>query len=51
LPVTVAASMVTLPSSTIENAQPTTAPAIGISWAVAPPETHLQTPEPKEPSP
>ncbi|HEY3887239.1 MAG TPA: PASTA domain-containing protein, partial [Caulobacteraceae bacterium] len=50
-PVAVTVSMLTAPTSTIENAQPAAGPAIGIAWTVGPPETHLQTPEPKEPSP
>jgi hypothetical protein len=50
-PVTVAVSMLTAPSSTIENAQPATGPAIGIAWAIEPPQTRLESAAPKEPSP
>ena len=51
LPVTVTVSMLTAPSSTIENAQPATGPAIGIAWSIEPPETRLESAAPKEPSP
>ena len=51
LPVTVTVSMLTAPSSTIENAQPATGPAIGIAWTIEPPQTRLESAAPKEPSP
>ena len=51
VPVIVTTSMLAVPTSTIENAQPAAGPAIGLAWRIDPPQARLQYPADEEPSP